>query len=550
MIFSASCFATLILVGSSPSFQAANKDLFENWGTVLHIPSITIGVPTDMELQESTMLLDQIYEQLVVSSSEAISLKQRELDVPFALGMVEGIRAVSGDKNAAISCLNHCSELDDAVSGWSASRLWRMRIHAYKCLEDEDKINMCVEALMKVSNADIEDQLVAILHSKGTIRFDVWGEKLVVANRHDLRWDFASGVVNQDPLKNLGSIFSLTADLAKQGVSRRVLDNKTRELLERLDEPIHVSEEHDNRVVSILASRLKIHKYLQEQKYTEAKTSLLLLLAHDGVFSAELLVSNKKLNANDAELSESFSVLLQRTTETTFPESYLQLIAASHAVKVGETESAISLLDMVSETSDFYQDAQNMLQFLHGSDVDAIKAELESAANNTQKLDQVIATIQSPVVARRLLQYFISKWHGNRGENTTFVREVILALLPKSNGTRPALLGEANRLVGNHVEAKRLFEQSIDSKGETLQAVIGLAACNRDVAAMRRACKGLSLDGTLDYWFWFAHAHMIQWYCEDGGDKAKATAKVNRLKQLDLTLGGEQFASVFRKALR
>ena len=93
-MFSASCFATLILVGSSPSFQAANKDLFENWGTVLHIPSITIGVPTDMELQESTMLLDQIYEQLIVSSSEALSPKQRELDVPFALRLVVARLAV------------------------------------------------------------------------------------------------------------------------------------------------------------------------------------------------------------------------------------------------------------------------------------------------------------------------------------------------------------------------------------------------------------------------------------------------------------------------
>jgi hypothetical protein len=123
-------------------------------------------------------------------------------------------------------------------------------------------------------------------------------------------------------------------------------------------------------------------------------------------------------------------------------------------------------------------------------------------------------------------------------------------LLEKTNATSPSLLGEANRLLGRVKEARRLFEQSNREQGELLQVVIGLADCNRDFDAMRQATKSFALGGENEYWFWFANSRALQWFCEDGGDKMKAQAKVNRLKRLDPNLGGERFASVFRDALR
>ncbi|MDP6693234.1 MAG: hypothetical protein QF444_02825, partial [Phycisphaerales bacterium] len=133
------CITSVVFASETNSFESANEALFENWRTTLHIPSITIGVPTDEELEESTKLLDEIYEQFIASTSEELSSTQREISVPFAMGMIEGIRSSTGDTKAANSCLKHLDDLDDAVEGWTASRLWRMRLHSYACLGMNDE---------------------------------------------------------------------------------------------------------------------------------------------------------------------------------------------------------------------------------------------------------------------------------------------------------------------------------------------------------------------------------------------------------------------------
>ena len=133
-MFSALYVAVLLMMSTPNSFEIANKTLFEHWGTTLDIPARTLGTPTTADLKKSSVLLKEMYEQLVFATTQDLSTAQRELRVPFALGMIEGVQAAGGDENAAKACLKHLAGLDDAVKGWTASRIWRMRLHAYDCL--------------------------------------------------------------------------------------------------------------------------------------------------------------------------------------------------------------------------------------------------------------------------------------------------------------------------------------------------------------------------------------------------------------------------------
>ena len=208
-----SFFVSLFLLVGGSSFEEANTALFEHWAQSLHTPEITIGIPSKNVTEESLLLFDDIYEQLVLSTSENLTEVQRELSLPFALGMIEGVRAACGDKNAATACLNHLSQLDDAVSGWAASRLWRMRLHAYECLGNFKAQQDSVQHILKIKNADIEDQLVAVLRDENPVNFALWDSKLAILGRNDLRWPFACGVVQIKPIDHLEFIFSLAVDL-------------------------------------------------------------------------------------------------------------------------------------------------------------------------------------------------------------------------------------------------------------------------------------------------------------------------------------------------
>jgi len=164
-------------------------------------------------------------------------------------------------------------------------------------------------------------------------------------------------------------------------------------------------------------------------------------------------------------------------------------------------------------------------------------------------MGDVIGKIYTPEIAEQLLRQYVNQWHVHGIEKTPWLPEVIKSLVNKSAGGSPAILGESHRLLGQLTQAKHFFKRSIDMHGETLQTAIGLADCNRDAAAMRRAGRGIAASGEHKYWFWLANARLVQWYRESGGDQMKATAKVNRLKRLDPNLGGEQFAVVFQAAL-
>jgi hypothetical protein len=541
-------FCVAMAMVCTPSLcEEANKRLFEHWGTILHIPEITLGVPADKVVEESFVLLDEIYDQLVESTRGELTSLQRELDVPFAMGMIEGIRASQGDEISAELCLKHLSELECAVSGWSASRLWRMRLHAHLCLKMDEEVRSCIKKIDQTASADIEDQLVASLCSK-QVEFSAWDRTLALQKRNDLRWFFACGVVAQNP-DDVANVFSVADDLVKLGVNRRAIDVQLVELLERIEPPFVVAPSSKRNEVALLARRAFANACLEQKKYILAKEKLLELTESDCAFSAQQLLTTPEIELQQHEANNAIELVLQKSKETSFDLSYWQLFSGSHFARVGNKNKASEHLILVTKTSRFYEDAQAILKLMQGSDVRALQTKVDQVAKSGKSVVGIVEQMQ-PEAAQQLLQQYVDLWHAEGIMQNPWLSNVVVALLNKTTGTSPAFLGEANRLLGRVHVAKQLFEQSNREQGASLQAAIGIADCNRDPAAMRIAARGLVLGMKNDYWFWLAHSKMIRWYCEDGGDKMKALAKVNRLKQLDPNLGGEQFAGVFREVLR
>ncbi|MBC8522489.1 hypothetical protein H8D29_01030, partial [PVC group bacterium] len=508
------CITSVVFASETNSFESANEALFENWRTTLHIPSITIGVPTDEELEESTKLLDEIYEQFIASTSEELSSTQREISVPFAMGMIEGIRSSTGDTKAANSCLKHLVDLDDAVEGWTASRLWRMRLHSYACLGMNDEARNCKKQILELKRADPEDQLVAVLHEIKKGEYEKWDHFLVSNNRTDLRWDFASGVASSNPEESLFAVFSLADDLTKHGANRITLDKRIRSLLLRIEPRIFATENHENKLVSSLASRLEIQSELSNKNYESARVRLTNCVDDGCVFSAQLLLTTSGIVPSPFETSTALDLVLQFPEETSYPLSYWQLFTGSHAAKTGNKSKAIQLFKKVSEESDYYADAKKMLRLLEGTAVEAIKQELEIAAKNGKKIDAVIEKIHAPEIAQQLLQQYIGLWHDEGVGKTPWLQEVISKLIVVAEDGSPAILAEVYRLLGEDEKAEKFFRLDIANNGESLQTTIGLADCQRDATSMRLAIHGIEPNRENHYWFWLANARLVHWFCE------------------------------------
>ncbi len=110
----------------------------------------------------------------------------------------------------------------------------------------------------------------------------------------------------------------------------------------------------------------------------------------------------------------------------------------------------------------------------------------------------------------------------------------------------PSVLGEADRLLEKPDAAAAWFAMAIEQDGPSIQTVAGRADCTRDTRGMRQVIASTS-EG--DYWFWLAHLRLVQWHVDDGGDPATAIARVNRLRRLDVDLGGPQFQRLFTVAV-
>ena len=149
--------------------EVAKERLFTEWTTTSTIPMVMLGMPTDDELHDVQLLVQEIRKLVIAATSEDLSSSQRDLDVPFMLGMLDGI--IMRSSNDAATLLSYLSELDDAVTGIAASRLWRMRLHAATLQEDEDAATLAVKSILSIEHADAED-LVAVTLYKIAEAFD------------------------------------------------------------------------------------------------------------------------------------------------------------------------------------------------------------------------------------------------------------------------------------------------------------------------------------------------------------------------------------------
>jgi hypothetical protein len=128
---------------------------------------------------------------------------------------------------------------------------------------------------------------------------------------------------------------------------------------------------------------------------------------------------------------------------------------------------------------------------------------------------------------------------------TQWNKSALGLLLNKTEGVTPSVLAEAYRLNGQCDKAIPLFQQAIHLHGHSVQTIAGLADCMHDSKAMQRVVQSTSHLDASSYWYWLSNVRLLQWFIEEGGDPTVATAKVNRLRKKDASLGGAEFMSQF-----
>ena len=105
-------------------------ELFTRWGTSPVIPMVSFGLPTEQEIQEVQAIAHRLEQQLVKASSTKLSEHERSMEIPFLLGMLDGMQ-LSVKPELASSCIKYLAEIGDSAKGIGASRIWRMRLQAF-----------------------------------------------------------------------------------------------------------------------------------------------------------------------------------------------------------------------------------------------------------------------------------------------------------------------------------------------------------------------------------------------------------------------------------
>ncbi|MDP7009369.1 MAG: hypothetical protein QGI78_07350 [Phycisphaerales bacterium] len=542
--------SVLCCVLSSQEFEKANNTLFETWGSQLCIPEITIGVESLKTRENTEALLSDLTKQILASTQGDLSAHQRERSVPFALGMIEGVRAAMGNEKSAHACLEYLSSLDEAVDGWAESRLWRMRLHANACLHNKQEVARCANHVLELKTSDIEDQLVAVLATWAEVDHAEWDKRLASVKRHDLRWYFASGLVELNRDTYVSHVFFLSKELQKLGVEQSEIDENLQVLFSNLAPPIVVDEHHENKAVIDLSLRVKAREAIAHHNYEIAEDLLRTLVSSGCAYSASVLLTTKELHFTEQDRQSAIKLVLERFDETPYEESFWHYFAGSHAIERGDFEIGVALLAKIPESSRYFHVAQQVQSRVRNSDIESLRHRIELVAQHPAELAKIVDQIESQNALQHLLKYYIDVWHKEGLELKPWLREVVQVLVRNIEEESFWLCGEANRLLGNKQVAMQFFERAIAARGRTVQVVAAIADCKRDVEMTKQLHQSLTHDGRHAYWFWLVNTNLIRWHCEDGGDPLKAAATVNRLKVLDPSLGGAQFASVIREAMQ
>lgn len=542
--------STLLLCVSSQHLDYAREQLFVDWTTSPQIAQVTIGLPTEDEIDGVLALLHDIREEFLLHAPEELTNTQRDVDVPFLLAMIDGV-LMETDSTFAKSCNAFLIELEDVdFNGIAASRYWRMRHRSAVLLGDERGALETQRIFWALKSQHPEDRLVLTLFeiqqsfhngdiNQGRSLYDKETSRLISSTTQYLRIPFASAYARIAPTldESVRGWFALADWLVAYGCDQEVVDIELSSWMSRMSDKIEISEQSAHPRIASFAVRRGINKNLRDNE--DVAVDMLMELARTGDGrSAERVLEIGDLTYK----KEALELLFSFPNNLKAPIEYWHLHAAILDFQNDELEKACERLRPIANSGGVYALKARAL-------LETITNKNQLIIQNAFVLDKVsaiptqLAENYNLSIVQDLLQQCNHLYH-TEGKNK-WNSAALSILLGKADGVAPYILAEAYRLHDLYDQSIPLFNLAIDTNGPTVQTTAGLAVCTRDAESMRRIVHSTSPDDASSFWYWLANVKLIQWYIEDGGDQTQVIAKINRLRKKDASLGGVQFMAQF-----
>ena len=546
-------FATVLLCATSQQLDSVKENLFTQWTTSSSIPNVTFGLPNEEEADFVAKQIEHLRQNILSSTATDITDTQRETDVPFLLGMIDGI-TMEYAPSYAQKCLDHLSVFGDELSGIAASRLWRMRHRASVILGDEIAATKARNEFWSLQQRhpvdvailklfDIEQQFKEGNIDRAREIYDKQALEFASKNTQFLRIPFANAYARLSPTSTeaVHGWLSLAEWLVDYGYDQSVVDEQLVRWISRLNTTPSIDVENEDTRISALAVRLETTKEWLDN--SEVAIERLMVLARAGNGRA----AERVLEHGDSKYTEEAISLL-----FTYPErvcaslDYWQLYAARIDYKNHELEQALERLIPISKANGEYKSkAMDFIDIIHRTEYTNIKYAFDTTSED--ELPVELLEEYPPDVIQDLLTQSIHLCHS---ENVNeWNAAALYVLLKHPQNVAPSVLAEGYRLLGNCDKAIPLFKRSIELGGASVQTTAGLADCMGDRTAMERVAFSTSHEESASYWFWLSNLRLLQWFIDDGGNVDEVVAKVNRLRKKDASLGGGFFLSEFNSIL-
>ncbi len=547
-------FPALLLAASSQQLEIVKEQLFVEWTTSSRIANVTIGLPSENEVDSVLMQVEQFREEIELAKGRGLSSTEIELDLPFLLVMLDGITMECSPKFAE-QCIEHLSVFDDEFSGIAASRLLRMQYRAAIILGDQSSSEKARTTFWSLDNPHPEDVVVFTLgeiqeafedgNTSGARNlYDRLASQLNRKQTQYLRAPFADGYakVARTTHEAMYGWFSLAEWLVDYGYEQVVVDAELVRWIRRLPNPPNISRESDDPRIALLALRRDVANKVQHGGEEVLEQLMILARAGDGRAAEQVLEhGNSKFSEEAIELLVKFPKRIKYSIE------YWQLYVANLDIKNRNVQQARKRLSPIASAEGKYQSkALEMLNQIQELEFSTLSQAF--GVSSYEELPTKLTKNFTLSAMQDLLIQCISICHEEGVDEWN--KSALQLLLTNSEGVSVVLIAEANRLLGQCEKAIPLFNEAILQQGPSIQAIAGLADCTKDLDAMKKIAHDASLDDSSSYWYWLSNVRIIQWFIEDGGNIVEAQAKVNRLRKKDATLGGAQFMSVFNSLCR
>ena len=543
------------VVLSTQPLENIKIELFERWSDSDSFPMVSFGLPTQQESQEVETCLQDLVKQLNIASGQPLNEEERAVELRFLSGMVAGLQH-SSTENAAL-CLMHLEGLDDVVFGFSASKMWRMRLQAYVTLEDHRAAQHAAQELRSLRHISVEDQTVLALYEVSQLladsepntevaiqRFTSHDQSLIDDKKFHLRDAFASGVLSL-----------MLSEIGKKKIllSRHMHDNALyqtqadarehlRELNKRLVAPVQFLKSDEHSQCKTIALWNEIES-LQQGDMNQVTSLIELALQRNHEASTELL-STFRTNPIVIEHVELLFDNAVITNDKNVRE-FWTLQRAVYCINNNKKDEGLEHLYLIPESSYYAEDARRILRQIHELDADVLVESIKRSAENPEACSSLVQSWDEKTrlkVARELIE----RSHAKPADWQLKSIEAIVSVSNTFPNTFPSYLsGELYRLLGDSENATKSFQLAIEQDGETIETLAGFADVTHDAELMKRVLHATSKEEQKPYWYWLANLRLIEWHLQEGGSKVDAIAKVNRLRKMDASLGGTHFKHLF-----